>query len=301
VLRYHSVASPDVASRYLDPGLSIAPERFRAQLRTLKRGFRFVLPEEFPSLIAGKAANQAAVAITFDDGFRDNHDVALPILLEEGAVAAFYVTTAPLDGETSFWISELWRLVPRLPGGASGLSPPAPQRVPDDPAERGGLRKELTRWMSALSATERDAALDVLADRAGVARAEGLERAFLTPDRLRTMRSAGMAIGAHTRTHPHLDLLDPRWHEEELEVSRGHLEEILGEPVLDFAYPNPGGRRQRLDVARESVRRAGYRTAVTSVSGPISRQTDLLRVPRLGVYPGEQERILFSVLERHGR
>ncbi|NJN65095.1 MAG: polysaccharide deacetylase family protein, partial [Acidobacteria bacterium] len=102
----------------LDPGLSVTPERFREQVRALARRFRFALPHQVPALLEREAAapsRERVAVITFDDGYRDNHDLAAPILRDEGAVAAFYVTTTPLTSGHGLWISELYRLVPRLP------------------------------------------------------------------------------------------------------------------------------------------------------------------------------------------
>ena len=79
----------------------------------------------------------------------------------------------------------------------------------------------------------------------------------MTPAHLRRMRQAGMGIGAHTRSHPHLDRLPPELHAEEVSGSRADLEQILEEPVTDFAYPNPGGGGEALPPARASVEKAG--------------------------------------------
>jgi hypothetical protein len=68
--------------------------------------------------------------------------------------------------------------------------------------------------------------------------------------------------------------------------------------VLDFAYPNPGGSGLAGDTARASVARAGFRSAVTSQSAPLTAGSDPLRLPRIGVFAGSQQRTLFAVLRR---
>jgi peptidoglycan/xylan/chitin deacetylase (PgdA/CDA1 family) len=107
-----------------------------------------------------------------------------------------------------------------------------------------------------------------------------------------------MTIGAHTRTHPQLDLLGATFREPELTGSREDLEAILGESVRHLAYPNPGGNGAIERPVRDAAASCGFQTAVTSVTGPIDTGTDLLRLPRLGVYAGDQEQQLFSTLER---
>lgn len=296
VLRYHSIGEPGEVSRYLDPGLSLPPERFREQLRFLARRFVVGSPDELPSLIDRGPAAPLAVLLTFDDGYRDNHDVATPLLREEGLTAAFFVTTGPLSSGRGLWISELWRLATALPAGPLALPEGAPRIVPAGESERRRWRREMTAWLSAQVAPDREAALDQLAARAGRPRGKGLECSFLEPGHLRSMRLAGMTIGAHTRSHPHLDRLDPAHHDEEVAGARRDLEAILGEPVRQMAYPNPGGGGPVGPLARAAAERAGFDAVFTSIPDPIPLAPDLLRLPRLGVYAGEQERTLFDVL-----
>ncbi len=296
-LRYHSVGEPAEVSRYLDPGLSLAPGRFREQVRMLAQRFVVASPDELPALLDRGRSAPLAVLLTFDDGYRDNHDVAMPILREEGLTAAFFITTGPLGSGRGLWISELWRLTPALPAGPLDLPEDAPRTVPAGEGERRRWRRETTEWLSAQTAATRDAALDLLAARAGRPRGEGLERSFLEPGHLLAMRHAGMTIGAHSRTHPHLDRLPPEHHDDEVLGARRDLEKVLGEPVQHLAYPNPGGGGPVGPLARAAAERAGFRCAFTSIPDPMSLAPDLLRLPRLGVYAGDQERTLFEVLE----
>ena len=296
VLRYHSVGAPGEVARYLDPGLSVTPERFREQVRFLASRFVVGGPDELPALIDRGPAAPLAAILTFDDGYRDNHDVALPILREEGVPAAFFITTGPLASRRGLWISELWQLAASLPAGPLNLPENAPRIVPAGPGERRRWRRAMTVWLSAATSGAREAALDVLAARAGVARGEGLAGTFLDPGQVRAMHHAGMTIGAHTRTHPHLDRLEPSQHAEEVAGAREDLEALLGAPVRHFAYPNPGGGGPVGAVARASVERAGFSAAFTSIPDPMRLAPDALRLPRLGVYAGDQERVLFDVL-----
>ncbi len=298
ILRYHSVGEPRAVTEYLDPGLSLPPEDFRRQLQLLAARFDVLSLDDLLARVREPRPGRFAISLTFDDGYRDNHDVVMPLLRDFGMTGTFYVATEALTSGRGLWISELWRLVPRLPDGSLDWPDPGPNRIPShhDLAARADFRRRSTSWLASLSSTAREQALDLLAARAGVPRGDGLAGSFLTPELVRAIRRAGMAIGAHTQSHPHLDLSAPGTHDAEVAGSKRDLESILGESVPHFAYPNPGGSGLAGDTARAAVARAGFLTAVTSQSAALSLTPDLLRLPRLGVYAGPQQRTLFSIL-----
>ena len=103
ILGYHGVAE---ARRRDDLSmLLVAPERFRAQLTLLRSaGFRFVTMAELARAGAGGPPPPGLAAITFDDGMRNNHEVALPILRELGIPATVYVTIGFIGG-ASPWVT----------------------------------------------------------------------------------------------------------------------------------------------------------------------------------------------------
>jgi peptidoglycan/xylan/chitin deacetylase (PgdA/CDA1 family) len=102
VLGYHGVAQ----SRLSDDLslLQVSPDRFRRQLELLlAAGFEFVTLAELARRAAGGTPEPGLAAVTFDDGMRNNHTTALPILNEYGIPATVYVTIGYIGG-TSPWI-----------------------------------------------------------------------------------------------------------------------------------------------------------------------------------------------------
>jgi peptidoglycan/xylan/chitin deacetylase (PgdA/CDA1 family) len=102
VLGYHGVA--EVRRREDLQFLQIAPARFATQIDLLAQaGFRFVTVAELARLADGGTPPAGCAAITFDDGLRNNHTTALPILRERGIAATVYVTTGFI-GKRNPWI-----------------------------------------------------------------------------------------------------------------------------------------------------------------------------------------------------
>jgi peptidoglycan/xylan/chitin deacetylase (PgdA/CDA1 family) len=109
-------------------------------------------------------------------------------------------------------------------------------------------------------------------------RHEVIKKPLMSWDRLIEISGKGVQIGSHTRTHPQLTALSPDALKEELSASKREIEEQLGRPVVHFCYPY-GDHNDRI---REAVKNAGYRYAVTTQRGHVSRGNDpcaLRRIP----------------------
>jgi len=99
VLMYHHVAERDPSYSYLRRSLTVSPRSFRWQLDYLRaNGYESVKLDDLVAYLAmGQPLPPKPVVITFDDGYRDNYEVAFPMLRERGFVATFFLVTAPID------------------------------------------------------------------------------------------------------------------------------------------------------------------------------------------------------------
>lgn len=108
-------------------------------------------------------------------------------------------------------------------------------------------------------------------------------RRLMSAAELREMSTAGIAIGSHTRTHPHLPELDAEAKRGEIRGSKARLEEMLGRSVTAFAYPYG----QFDDDARHAVEEAGYRIACSANSGFNGPDVDRYLLRRIEVLGGD--------------
>jgi peptidoglycan/xylan/chitin deacetylase (PgdA/CDA1 family) len=106
----------------------------------------------------------------------------------------------------------------------------------------------------------------------------GVRKAVMTEAEMRRWLAAGMEIGAHTRTHPHLTTCDEECLAAEIGGSREDLEARLDSKVEHFCYPY-GDFDDRV---RTAVERAGFLTATTTRRGR-AQDDDLMNLPRVHV------------------
>jgi peptidoglycan/xylan/chitin deacetylase (PgdA/CDA1 family) len=95
---------------------------------------------------------------------------------------------------------------------------------------------------------------------------EALMNRFLDWDQVRTMHRGGIFFGSHTMTHPCVSRLDGDELQEEIGESKRLLENRLGGPINDFAYPF-GKPSDRSAAAEKFLKNCGYRSAVTTEYG----------------------------------
>jgi peptidoglycan/xylan/chitin deacetylase (PgdA/CDA1 family) len=287
ILRYHSVTDDeDSTLAYLDHGLMVSSAAFRAQLRYLRRFYTVLsLDELVDRLHDGRPLPYRAVAITFDDGYRDNYTQAYPLLRAEGLPATFYVTTGCLDGGPPLWTAKL-RFMVRQTKRASVALPASLGSTVEirSGATRQQLFTELVIALKNVPSTQRLSLLDELADAFDVTDFSALARIMMTWDQVREMSRSGMTIGAHTVSHPNLPNTGYAEAAQEIAGSRDTIAAAVGKPVAHFSYPNGRGSAHLTETVRAIVRDAAFRSAVTSVTGCVRQGADPWALRRVGVY-----------------
>lgn len=242
-----------------------------------------VLPvDEAVERLARGSLPPRALAITFDDGYADNAEVALPILRRRGLHAAFFIASDYLDGGV-MWNDKITLAMRGAPEGCFtfggdelGILGLADVELGDDRSRRQAAAA-FTSKVKYLAPQARAAAVDALVDRAGVSLPRTL---MMSSAQVRELRAAGMVVGGHTCSHPILTALADSEAEAEIAGNKRRLEELLGERLSLFAYPNGvPGRDYRAEHAR-MVERAGYQAAFSTAWGVAQRAHDPFQLAR---------------------
>lgn len=232
-LGYHNVAST-----WRFPSAPGAGARTLArQLRWLQRTANIVaLDAALDALHAGRGLPPRAVAVTFDDGYRDNLALAVPILHRLRIPATIFLVPGFLSGRDHAWWERLGWAVTRARAPALDVDG---ERLPlGTTDERRAALAAVEQAVKRLDhAARRSAVEDVVAalDPAGSYQHDAL---FLDWDGARSLVRAGISIGSHTMRHAILARESDQAQHEDLLQSRRLLESELDTPVRTLAYPN---------------------------------------------------------------
>jgi lipopolysaccharide exporter len=264
VLCYHRIGRPVPGVH--DPRLwSATQEDFDRQLEFLARNVQVVSGDELAAALEEPRGRH--VAVTFDDGYRDNYELAYPVLRAHGLPAVFFLATGFIDRPHVAWWDEIaWMVRGTDQEAATESLLDTYQQLPTDRA---------------------DAFLDRLAAQTGSGRADPIAASttWMTWDMVREMDRGGMAFGAHTVDHPVLSRCSTERQQQEIDGSVARLRHELGEPPTLFAYP-VGGRAAFDDRTRAYLRDAGITHAFSFYGGYVSRGGfDRLDLPRACVTP----------------
>jgi peptidoglycan/xylan/chitin deacetylase (PgdA/CDA1 family) len=273
-LTYHRVLARPDSMRPFD----MTAGQFEVQIATLARHFRLLtLGDAFARLAAGEHLRRT-IALTFDDGYADNHDVALPILSRYGAAGTFFIATGFSDGGR-MWNDAVIDAVgttqqDRLDLAALGLGSLELGSV----AQRRTAASKVIEGLKHRPPAERDAGVQRLLQLAHV-RLE--ERLMMNTEQIRALARAGMEVGGHTVSHPILNAVSDAEARREIVDGKQHLEELLDTRVTSFAYPNGRPGTDYSDRHVEMARAAGFKVAASTVPGCIGRASDAWQLPRI--------------------
>jgi len=286
ILYYHRVNNDN------DPFIpAMTTEVFESQMRYVSRHYRVVSLGELVKRL-GDPSPQPVIAITFDDGYRDNYTKAFPILQKYGLPATIFLTTGNMDSREPMWFERLAKAIEEYSGDFADLE--------IDPGHRYWLRTSQDRLdclnrvfeiLRNLPEADRQAWLPKILDRLAAVERTELKGKMLSWDEVRLMKRQGIDFGGHTVTHPFLSRMPAEQVSWEVSECKRRIEEELASPVAHFAYPN--GREMDFGAwNKDLIRKAGYQAAVTTIWGPNYGTTDPMELRRGG--PWETNSSIFA-------
>jgi peptidoglycan/xylan/chitin deacetylase (PgdA/CDA1 family) len=267
IFNYHRIGRE--GNDAYDPGLIEAtPEEFDEQMRILKKHYALAELAEAQELVEHpERMRHCRVLVTLDDGYRDNHDVAFPILRSHGIKAAFFLATGFVGTRRVPWWDQVAYLVRRTEKRLLRIHYPRELSFDLCETSRLDVIEALLGLYKSEQTSDPARFLEGVEEACGVARPrEACEPLFMTWEEARNLAKGGMGIGSHTHDHELLAKLTPEEQLRQCTLSRQIIAHELGFEVDTMAYP-VGSRSSFSDVTQRCLRDTGYRTAFSYYGG----------------------------------
>jgi peptidoglycan/xylan/chitin deacetylase (PgdA/CDA1 family) len=259
VLTYHRIRpdQPGAQPPFDEDVFGPTQACFEQQMTWLKSHLTVLSETELLEMIGRKNPAKGHFAVvTFDDGYRDNYELAWPVLRHLEIPAIFFISPALTDQRRLGW----WDVIAYL----------VKQSAKSQVEIRGEVAsiRELHGWMKSLPAAETKNLIETLSQITEVPlpSSELQSSQLMTWEQIIEVSQNGIAIGSHTHTHRVLATLDEDQQQWELRESKAALERRLGLPVRTLAYP--AGRNGNFTGASERIaEECGYEGAFSFHSG----------------------------------
>jgi peptidoglycan/xylan/chitin deacetylase (PgdA/CDA1 family) len=309
ILLYHRIASPAI-----DPLLlSVSPAHFREHLEVLRREYHPLSLQALGKSIKSKSIPPWSVAITFDDGYADNHTCAAPLLEEAGMRGTVFVVGQALEGKEFFYdeLEDILFQTRKLPEvlrfprygkeWSLGHWSTLPEQLDSgfwdwhigmqmNPTNRHKAYREIFTWLRGATKVVREDVMEQMRGMAGRELYRPQTPRGMSRDEVREAGQKGiLEIGAHTMTHPVLSELDNTRQMEDIMQGKRAVEAALDGVVQSFAYPYGTS----WDVARDTPalsEMAGFNIACANMEGTVDHRSSPHWLPRFLVrdWTGEE-------------
>jgi len=279
IVAYHRIV--DETQPGVRPYIAVTAQELRRQIRFFRRHYTVITLAEAVERIENDRVDKHYLVVTFDDGYRDNHDLGLEVFRSEGIQPAIFITTGCVDGGSLLWPDLIRQMLYAADIETSVALATPSVVIGSSLASRIRATKAIIAHVKGLARDERD---KYLADLRRLLHVQPpSDRLMLDWNEVRSLQSAGATIGSHTVTHQILSRVDEGAARSEVVESKRVLEERTGRAIQFFAYPNGTPADFTADTIA-ALRDAGYRAAVTTMRGRNKAGADLFRLRRTGIY-----------------
>jgi peptidoglycan/xylan/chitin deacetylase (PgdA/CDA1 family) len=278
ILCYHRVLPAADKAAYFCPDLVVTPETLRNHCRTLAEYYEVLPLTEAVEALGTRVQDKPLIALTFDDGYVDNLQFAVPILKEHGLRATFFVVSGLMGAQLPPWYDLVARCAKDLENRGEGSTLEGNR----DELSRNFGSMKLVQGAKGLAPELRQQLVDNLLQRLGQPPDFQPQDLVMDPSQVQVLATLGHEIGSHSVSHEILPLLEANSLEREIRLSKEQLEETVQMPITSFCFPNGDFDERVLDI----VKSCGYSNAVTTLTGANDIGAEAFTLRRRFVHEG---------------
>lgn len=297
IMMLHHVVEEKRTSFSPNSHLSVTPEFLDEMLTSLAaENMDFISMDEVAKRTgqaAAKSSDRPFIAVTLDDGYRDNLENAVPVFRKHNMPYTIFVAPGFVDGKADLWWEDLEHIIASrdtifldLDGGREEIDTSTLDLKYQAFAE---LMEYLT---SAVDENRQREIVKNLAKQYSIDVDAHRRQQIMTWSEIAELNKDPLCtIGAHTISHPMLARLSEEDAKFEMMESASIIEAELGERPRHFAYPygmpKAAGPRE-FNLAKE----CGFATAVTTRHGVVHKEHSEhpTALPRISLNGGFQSR-----------
>jgi peptidoglycan/xylan/chitin deacetylase (PgdA/CDA1 family) len=299
IFMLHHVRPPRDGGFQPNRHLEVTPEFLRAMLAHLHaHGIDVVTLDEVHQRLVERNFSRRFACFTFDDGYRDNREFALPVMREFDAPLTLFVASDFAQGSGRLWWIALEMAIAKAERIEVTIGGVACRFDTATPSAKQAVFDRLHDWLRNLSEHDLQREVGALCVHHGVDQTAICRELCMSWDELRSFADNPLVtIGAHCITHCNLAQQSEAVAKEELTIGRARIEAALHRPVVHLAYPygdrNAAGAREFALAAA-----CGYKTAVTTRPGMVFPESaaHLTALPRVSLNGNYQDARILPVL-----
>ena len=263
------------------PGVEV--RNFESQIQFLRRHYQIVdLEKVLEAWSTGKDIPSRAVCLTFDDGSKDTFSDAFPILVKYRLPATIFLATDFIDSSKIIWTDKVNCLFERTEEKSVEFTFLKEMEFKLNSVEEKVETLNQTKdFLKGLPQERREKCIEEIEKKLKVnPREVSFRPEMLSWTEVKKMAESGIKFGAHTQSHPILTQIPIGEAEREIKNSKNCIEEITGQRVCLFAYPN-GLQGDYNEQIKQIVKNVGFKFAFTNINGLIRSNTDPFELPRI--------------------
>ena len=277
ILMYHRICSDEPSDKNNSDYLSVTASNFKEHLKYLKKNYSIVSINDF--LFKKKEIpKKFEIVITFDDGYKDNLNLALPILEELNVPATIYITTKFPEKDTSIWWYELKEFIEnRFENLEFEFENKKYLFLLNNKSKKEKSCNEIINLFKSLDGQKQSNLLSIITK--NEIRKKYEDEVMSWSDIKKISNSPLITIGAHTHNHLSLKNLTEESCLEEIKKSKEILENNLNRKILHFSYPF-GTKNDADEREFKIVEKLGFKSAVTTRVDPLYKK-NRFSLPRI--------------------
>ena len=280
ILMYHRVIPDNQIKKELDSGLAVSCSSFENQMKALKETHKICSIDDF---IYGLENNSQdfKVVVTFDDGYKDNLNYALPILEKLKIPASIYITTRFLNNNVDMWWYELHYFIQNSSKINFNYNDKNFNFVLKNKKDKAKAYNKLKKLFLNLKIKEQKILIEKITNSKS---RENYSSICLNEEEVKKLdKHPLITIGSHGHNHLNLKILSDDEIKKEVNQSLEILKNVLGHEIEHYCYPY-GKKEQASEREYNIVKTLSLKSATTGIIKPIQNK-NFYSLPR--IYVGE--------------